>query len=193
MDPGTDPNSPLDRLQHLMREAENALATRVVLDGATLVVADGPLRLGEEGALPVVGVIKRFVRRYLGPEHESLLGRLGPGERTPVFALQDQQAAVRGFSWYSRLVELRRPWHDHTGLVRCEVRAAIGLDAALRLADRVAAILPTFAGRAADPRTPQNLAPVAGLETWLRHRMGDRGMIRRALVDWLAAEGGTTA
>jgi hypothetical protein len=186
---GVDPNRPLERLQGLMREAENALAARVVLDGAPLVVADGPLRLGEVGALPVVGVIKRFVRRYLGPEQESLLGRLGPGQRTPVFALQDQQAAVRGFSWYARLVELRPPWHDHTGLVRCEVRAAVGLDAALQLADHLSAVLPDYAGRPADPRTPQNLAPVAGLESWLRHRMGDRAMIRRALVAWLATEG----
>jgi hypothetical protein len=189
---GMDPNSPLERLQELMREAENALAARVVLDGAPLVVADGPLRLGQEGALPVVGVIKRFLRRYLGPDQESLLGRLGPAQRTPVFALQDQQGATRGFSWYSRLVELRAPWHDQTGLVRCEVRASMGLDAALRLADLLTAVLPAYAGRPADPRTPQNLVPVAGLETWLRHRMGDRGMIRRALVARLAAQGGAT-
>jgi hypothetical protein len=189
---GTEPNRPLERLQDLMREAENALAAHVVLDGAPLVVADGPLRLGEERALPVVGVIKRFVRRYLGPDEESLLGRLGRGQRTPLFALQDQQGVVRGFSWYSRLVDLRPPWHDHAGLVRCEVRAAVGIEKALQLADRLAAVLPAFAGRAADPRTPQNLVPVAGLEAWLRHRMGDRAMIRRALVAWLASEGGTS-
>jgi hypothetical protein len=68
----------------------------------------------------------------------------------------------------------------------------VGLPASLQLADRVSAFLPDYAGRPADPRTPQNLAPVAGLESWLRHRMGDRAMIRRALVAWLAAEGGTS-
>lgn len=192
VEPGVDPNGPLERLQELMRDAENALAARVLLNGAPLVVADGPLRLGEDGALPMVGVIKRFLRRYLEPDQESLLARLGPGQRTPVFALQDQQGAVRGYSWYSRLVELRLPWHDHTGLVRCEVRAPMGLEAAIRLADLLSALLPAYAGRAADPRTPQNLVPVAGLETWLRHRMGDRAMIRRALVARLAAQGGAT-
>ena len=61
---------------------------------------------------------------------------------------------------------------------------------ARELADRVTALLPRYAGRPSDPRTPQNLAPVAGLETWLRHRMGDRAMVRRALLAWLVAEEG---
>jgi hypothetical protein len=56
------------------------------------------------------------------------------------------------------------------------------------IADRVTALLPGFAGRASDPRTPQNLVPVAGLETWLRHRIGDSRLIRRALLEWLALE-----
>ena len=50
-------------------------------------------------------------------------------------------------------------------------------------------LLPGYAGRPSDPRTPQNLAPVAGLESWLRHRMGDHAMVRRSLLAWLAADG----
>jgi uncharacterized protein len=188
-DPRSDPNGPLERLQELMRQAEESLAAHLVLQGAPLVLADGPLRFGDGAAAPVVGVVKRFVRQYLEPEQEGLLGRLGTGERTPAFALIDQEGTVRAFSWYTRIAERRPAWHDHAGLVRCEVRSGVGLDRALAIANLVTAILPGYAGRPADPRAPQNLAPVAGLETWLRHRMGDRAMIRRSLVSWLH-EGG---
>jgi hypothetical protein len=182
-----DPDAPLERLQALMRDAENALAARLVGAGAPLVVQDGPLRLGDAVEGPVVGAIKRFVRRYLEPAQDRLLGRLAPAERTPLFALLDADGATRGYSWYTRVARLRGPWHDHAGVLRCEVRAALGLDGAVALAERVSALLPGFAGRASDPRTPQNLAPVAALETWLRHRMGDARMVRRALLAHLAA------
>jgi hypothetical protein len=187
-DAGTDPNQPLLRLQELMRDAENSLAAWLIGQAAPLVLADGPLRLGEEGDSPVVGVVKRFVRRYLRPEHEALLGKLGRGQRTPVFGLHDRDGKVRGYSWYARLVDLVPPWHDHAGIVRCEVRAGVGVTRAVALAEAVTAMLPSFAGRRSDPRTPQNLAPVAGLEAWLRHRMGDHGMVRRSLVAWLIAK-----
>jgi uncharacterized protein len=68
------------------------------------------------------------------------------------------------------------------------VRAGAGIDAARGLADRVSATLPRFAGRATDPRYPQNLAPVGALETWLQHRMGHRGLIRRTITEWLMRE-----
>jgi hypothetical protein len=135
-----------------------------------------------------VGAVKRFVRRYLDLEQDQLIGRLSAGQRTPVFGLLDAERERRGFSWYARVSDLRGPWHDHAGVLRCEVRAAIGLDAAVALADRVTALLPRFAGRAADPRTPQNLVPISGLEAWLRHRMGDARMIRRALLGMLGAD-----
>lgn len=183
-----DPNGPLERLQELMRREEASIAAHALAQGAPLVLADGPLRLNDPAPWPVVGVVKRFVRRYLQPELERLLGALRPGDRTPVFALGDQVGTVRGFSWYSRIGALRPAWHDHAGIVRCEVRAGPGVDAAIRLAEQVTAALPAYAGRPADPRTPQNLAPVAGLESWLRHRMGDRAMIRRTLLVWLASE-----
>jgi len=71
--------------------------------------------------------------------------------------------------------------------VRCEVSARVGIEPARQIADHVTAVLPTFAGRPSDPRAPQNLAPVGGLETWLRHRMGDPMLIRRALLSYLCA------
>jgi hypothetical protein len=136
----------------------------------------------------VIGVVKRFARAYLDPEHDALLARLAPGERTPLFGLASQQHPLERYAWYTRLVDSPRTWHDHAGLVRCEVRAGVGLTHARELADRVSGMLPRYAGRPTDPRYPQNLAPVGGLETWLQHRMGHRGLIRRALTTWLSAE-----
>src|SRR6266542_722301 len=191
-DPSTDqrhdPNAPLDRLQSLMREAEAALAARTALPAGAVALIDGPLHFYEEPGDSVVGVIKRFVRQYLAPDEEALLTRLEPGQRTPVFALLDLAENPQWFSWYSRIAPIRVPWHDHAGIVRCEVGAAVGPARAVDLAEVVTGILPRFAGRAWDPRTPQNLAPVAALETWLRHRMGDRRLIRRALTEWLTAQ-----
>lgn len=80
---------------------------------------------------------------------------------------------------------MRGPWHDLAGLVRCEARATLGVSEASELADRVTSWLPGFAGRPQDPRTPQNLLPVAGLETWLRHRLADSALIWRALLAYL--------
>jgi hypothetical protein len=184
-----EPEAPLEKLQAAMRGDENALAARLAGAGAPLVVVDGPLRLGESIEGPLVGAIKRFVRRYLEPEQDRLIGRLGAGQRTPVFGLLDGDGVRRGFSWYTRVAHLAGPWHDHAGVLRCEVRASLGLEAAVAMADRITALLPAFAGRPADPRTPQNLVPIAGLESWLRHRMGDARMIRRALLVHLSGDG----
>src|SRR5207237_7501230 len=132
-------------LQELMREQEEAVAAALLFRGAELVLVDGPLRLGTDSTSPspLVGVIKRFARRYLDPEQEELLGRLGPGERTPLFGLMDQEAELRGYSWYTRIAPVRPPWHDHAGIVRCEVRAGVRLDGAMALADRVTGLLPS--------------------------------------------------
>ena len=60
------------------------------------------------------------------------------------------------------------------GIVRLEVAAHDGLEAALRLADLTSAALPRFAPRPGrDPRAPQNLFPISALENMLRHRLGD--------------------
>jgi hypothetical protein len=51
--------------------------------------------------------------------------------------------------------------------------------------------LPRYASRPQhDPRAPQNLLPVGGLERRLRHELGDAVFIRRAIEDHLAREAG---
>ena len=182
---GDEPDAPLLGLQDLMRKAEGRLAARLGEgDAGALVLTDGPLAFFDPTPSPVVGVIKRTSRRYLPPEQEALLARIEPGQRTPLFALGDEER-IRRYSWYTRLVPLRSPWHDHAGILRCEVRAGVGVGGATELADGVSGLLAFFAGRPIDPRAPQNLAPVGALETWLRHRMGHAVVVRRALVDWL--------
>lgn len=184
--PESDPDQPLFALQRLMREAEGNLAARVATETDALVVVDGPLAFFEATPCPVVGVVKRFGREYLDPPERALIPRLRPGERTPLFAIEEPESRRRRYAWYTRIAELRVPWHEHAGVVRCEVRAGLGIVEAASVADRLTAILPLHAGRASDPRTPQNLVPVAGLETWLRHRAGDARLVRRALLAWIA-------
>jgi hypothetical protein len=186
-EPSTEPDRPIWRLQQLMREAEGNLAARAAAEHECLVLMDGPLTFRDPTRAPVVGVVKRSSRNYLPPDQEGLLTRLETGQRTPLFAVGDEEQPVQRYAWYARLAEFSAPWHDHAGLVRCEVRAGIGLGSAIELGDQVTAVLPRYAGRPGDPRAPQNLAPVAGLERWLRHRMGDRGLVRRGLVSWIAS------
>lgn len=176
--PGDDPEAPLQVLQNEMREAEGRLAAELVPSG--LVLADGPLHYPHGPEAAVVGLAKRMVMTYLDAEPAALLPRLAPGERSPLFALGRQ--ILDRFAWYQRLIELRDPWHDLSGLVRCEVRMALGIARARELADRVAVELPRFAGRPGiDPRAPQNLTPVGALETELRRRLGNPELLRRAI------------
>lgn len=171
------------RLQRLMLRSEQQLASR--LAGACLVFADGPLHLEAAPPGPVVGVVKRMVMTYLEPAHAALLGRLEPGERTPLFALGS--TAVDRYSWYQRLIPQDPTWHELSGIARCEVHMALGRDAAIDVANRVACLLPRFAGRPGiDPRAPQNLTPVGALESHLRHRLGSAGVVARALQTHLS-------
>ncbi|MEW6059002.1 MAG: hypothetical protein AB1551_02490 [Actinomycetota bacterium] len=186
-EPGADPDVPLAGLQRAMQHAEAMMAARTAAKNEGLVLTDGRLGFLDPTVSPVVGVVKRFMRAYLEPEQDALLPRLAPSERTPVFGLVYEGQPLARYAWYTRLVASRPAWHDHAGLVRCEVRAGVGAEAAKALADRVSALLPAFAGRPSDPRFPQNLAPVGALEGWLQHRMGHRGLIRRALTAWLTA------
>jgi hypothetical protein len=75
-----------------------------------------------------------------------------------------------------------RGGHSWTGIVRCETSGHLARDEAAAIADRTAAVLPLVASEPhVDPRAPQNLVPIGALERELRHRMGDRGLVYRAL------------
>jgi hypothetical protein len=185
---GAEPDDPLLKLQALMRDAEAQLAARLADVDDTLILVDGPLAFFNQTLGPVVGVVKRFGRVYLAPEHGALIPKLDAGRRTPLFAIEEEKDKRRRYAWYTRLAPTQPPWHDHAGVVRCELRGGLPISEAIAIADRVSARLPDYAGRPSDPRTPQNLAPIAALETWLRHRLGDTRLIRRGLLDWITTE-----
>jgi uncharacterized protein len=184
--PENTPLSPLDGLQSAMRRAEGALASELAAAGG-LVFLDGPLTFAGSGRSAVVGFVKRLLRSYLPPDAAALLPRLKVGERTPLFLIED--AMHPRYSWYARIA-YGRPIEDAlTGVVRLETSAAAGLAAARERADLSAALLPPFASDPAhDPRAPQNLLPIGGLETRLRHLMGDPLIVRRAIESRLHDE-----
>lgn len=141
-----------------------------------LVVVDGPLRGRRRDR--TVGYIKTQQVQYLPDPAHAVLGRLGVGERTPVFLI-DQRGMVR-WSWYLRLPGPVS--HPLSALVRCETPGVGTVAEAAATADAVSAALPRFASEAhKDARAPQNLYPIAGLESELRRRLGDPLLAERAL------------
>ena len=81
--------------------------------------------------------------------------------------------------------------HPRRGIVR-EASGDLTRAEAADLADHVTATLPRFASQPHnDPRAPQNLHPIAGLERELRHRLGHPAVMDRALrrAAWSAATG----
>lgn len=186
-DPSGDPNAPVWRLQQAMRDHEARLAVALAASEG-LVVVDGPLNLADPSGAEIVGMTKRLVKHYLEGEQAALLPLLVPGARTPLFGIGDSQAAVQRYAWYTRLRAPEIHHHDLSGIVRCEVAEGLGVERAAQIADRVTALLPRYAGRPSDPRSPQNLLPVAALEDRLRRGMGHALKIRRALTTHLIEE-----
>jgi hypothetical protein len=173
------PEAPLQGLQNSMREREAALA-ELLSTNESLVFLDGPLTFFTATKLPVIGFVKRLLRSYLPPEKALLLRSIEVGRRTPLFLIKETRH--QRYSWYTRIGSGRVIDSTLTGIVRLETSSALHLGLVRRLADLSTAVLPRFAssyGR--DPRAPQNLYPVGGLETALRHRLGDPLIIKRAI------------
>lgn len=172
--PDDDPGSLLRHFHGAMRRAEALLAEDMGRAGH-FVVADGPLY--EMAATDTLGYVKSHRVAYLADGHGAIIGRLGPGERTPLFTIKGYER----YSWYLRLAAVDGG-HSWTGIVRCEAPGALPVADVAALADRSAAVLPLVASEAhLDPRAPQNLVPVAALERHLRHLLGDAGLVLRQL------------
>jgi hypothetical protein len=166
-----------DALTSARREAETRLGDELVRAGHPLVIVDGRLNFGSSRTSMAVGLIKTMQRQYLEGPQLAVLSDLRCGTRSPLFWI-DRKDAV--YSWYVRLCEGRRIDHPWAGLVRLETLDAMGLQPAIQLADLTAQHLPSFASDPAwDPRAPQNLYPIAALESLLRHELGDHEWIRR--------------
>lgn len=175
----TNPLEVLAALQNLMRTEEAQLGQKLLSDD-TCVFADGPLSYFSTATQALVGVIKRIHRLYLPADCLSLLAQLGQAERTPLFSIRDGK--YDRYSCYLRLVQPQQVEHPLSGLVRLEVRSAIGLEKSLRLVNYASRELPKFVSSPIrDPRAPQNLVPVGALEEELRRRLGDPILVRRAV------------
>jgi hypothetical protein len=144
--------------------------------GDDLLVVDGPLR-GRSHLDRTVGYIKTHHASYLPAAQAAVVAALRPGQRTPACAMG---TSWRRNSWYLQLPGTAGvPW---SGVVRLECSAELPPPQVTRLADLTARLLPPLASSPhKDPRAPQNLVPIGGLERDLRHRLGDQQFLYRAL------------
>ncbi|MGB7860640.1 MAG: DNA double-strand break repair nuclease NurA [Acidimicrobiia bacterium] len=160
-------------IQQRMGDLEARVAHKA--GGAELLVVDGPLSHSRD-LENAVGYIKTQKVQYLPLELRSVLTALPAGYRTPLFLTTTSWSR---FSWYLRLANHAGP---AGGLVRCEIDADKSAAEAAQVATRVSATLPRYASaRHKDPRAPQNLYPIGGLERDLRHRLGDKELAMRSL------------
>jgi hypothetical protein len=183
--PENTPVSPVDGLQKAMRRREARVAVALSAE-ADVVYLDGPLTYLAAGDAAVVGFVKRLQREYLSAAQSTILRRLATGERTPLFLIKDAEPR---YSWYQKIGGGRPIDSALTGVVRLEVSAALELERVRGLADASARLLPRFASDPAhDPRAPQNLFPIGGLEARLRRLLGDALLVRRAIESQLQRE-----
>lgn len=170
---GTTPEELWLGIQQRMGDLEAAVTRRA--GPADLLIVDGPLSHARD-IDNAVGYIKTQKVQYLPLELRQVLTSLPAGYRTPLFLTTTSWSR---FSWYVRLANHAGP---AGGLVRCEIDANTSSVDASRIATRVSATLPRYASaRHKDPRAPQNLYPIGGLERELRHRLGEKEMSMRAL------------
>ncbi|MBA3488233.1 MAG: hypothetical protein H0T78_01590 [Longispora sp.] len=173
---GRDDPSELDAaLQARLRELEIRAATEAG-GGHDLLIVDGPLR-GRTSLSRVLGYIKTHRAQYLPPSVLGVVGALAGGQRTPIFRLGSSWERL---TWYVKLPGGgASPW---AGVVRVECPPDLDVAEAVSLADLSAVTLPRLASNAyKDPRAPQNLLPIGGLERRLRSLLGDARLLLRSL------------
>jgi hypothetical protein len=154
--------------------AEQARAQHSTVDD--LLVVDGPLH--DRRRLPrAIGFVKTHRSEYLPQRLAGVVGALGTMQRTPVFRAGSRYQV---YTWYLRLpCGPGAPW---AGVVRVDCSADLPAEEAAALAALSQVTLGRFASTEyKDSRAPQNLYPIAGLERALRRRLGEPGVLYRAL------------
>ena len=176
--PGQDLSLALQALLNKVEVEAAARARDELREDDDLLVVDGPLR-GRERLPRAVGYVKTHHTAYLEPAQNALVAALESDQRTPMFRLTSRAGWSR-YSWYLRLpCAPGAPW---AGIVRLECSAQLDVAEAVALARRSQVTLARFASAGyKDSRAPQNLYPIAGLERQLRRRLGDAGVLYRAL------------
>jgi hypothetical protein len=174
---GDDTDELVIALQGQMAALEAEVSAAVDRGDDELLVVDGPLTHRREALVGAVGYVKTHQKPYLSVPAAEVVPALDPGQRTPLFRIG---GPFERWSWYLRLPCPRD--HGWSGVVRCEVAGDRPLADALTTADRITAALPRFASEGhKDPRAPQNLYPIGGLERELRRRLGDPRLWFRSL------------
>lgn len=160
-------------IHEMMTSLELAAAAEHDCD---LVVFDGPLRGRNDPT--GVGYVKTQLVQYLPDDLMPVLGQLADCDRTPLMLI-----GGRGYSRYSWYLRLPGPRNQPlSGIVRLELPAVGTVTDAVARAEVISASLPRFASEPhKEPRAPQNLYPIAGLELQLRHRLGDPHLLERSL------------
>jgi uncharacterized protein len=172
-----DPARLVPAVQGPLTALEVAVSTEVRGESDDLLVVDGPLR-NRRQLSRTIGYVKTQQSQYLDGALTKVVTALRPGERSPVFLMG---TAWGGYSWYLRLPgPAGAPW---AGIVRLECTTEMPSQEAIELADLSLVTLPRFASTPyKDPRAPQNLIPIAGLERRLRGLLGDSRLLHRALT-----------
>ncbi|MDG4823842.1 hypothetical protein O7635_18455 [Asanoa sp. WMMD1127] len=172
-----DPARLVPAVQGPLTALEVAVSTQVRGESDDLLVVDGPLR-NRRQLTRTIGYVKTQQSQYLDATLTNVVTALRPGERSPVFLMG---TAWGGYTWYLRLPgPTGAPW---AGIVRVECSTELPSQEAIELADLSLVTLPRFASTPyKDPRAPQNLIPIAGLERRLRGLLGDSRLLHRALT-----------
>jgi hypothetical protein len=186
--PNSEVDGPLRHIQKSMRLQEATLARDLCSDDS-LTIVDGPLSFEPERRGVALGYIKRVHELYVPARFIPLLATLPAGARTPMFSIQAAKSGFPRYSWFQRLADPDRGASELHGIVRLEVAADVGVDAARNLANAATTWLPrTAPKRARDPRSPQNLLPIGALEQKLRVALGDVRLFRRWIEELVATE-----
>jgi hypothetical protein len=172
---------------HGLEVAVSAAARATSPDGEDLLVVDGQLT-GRAHLPNAIGYIKTHHKSYLPERLTAVVTGLQASQRSPVFLLG---TSWRRYTWYLRLPA--PPGSAWNGIVRVECAADVEPPDAIALADLSTATLPRFASTPyKDPRAPQNLVPIAGLERRLRGLLGDARILHRSLLRATATASQTT-